>query len=169
MVSADRHGDRLPDIVRILKRARVSLHDLSYVKRDRVHRRWLVPRFNMPLELGLALGIAEGNGGDHDVKIFEAERYRLQASASDLSGRDPGIHYRTPEGVVTAVLNEVRRLPGNPHPGLVRRVVAELLADYARRTRRAYGWVFDTISFEQVKYKAAAILADLSRESGGLR
>jgi hypothetical protein len=54
-----------------------------------------LPRFNMPLELGLFLGARKYGGRDHRLKsciIFDRERYRFQRYISDIAGQDIHAH-----------------------------------------------------------------------------
>jgi hypothetical protein len=61
-----------------------------------------IPRFNTPLELGLALYRSRTTTDEHRVHIFEQENYRIQQSTSDLNDIDPSIHDGTPKGVMAA-------------------------------------------------------------------
>jgi hypothetical protein len=76
---------------------------LSWVKVDSPAPR--TPRFNMPFELGLALAIERLDPGRRDSFVFEAKRWRLAKSLSDLSGTDPHIHGRTVSGVMRELGN----------------------------------------------------------------
>ncbi len=86
---------RLETIIRLIQSAHYSIHDLS-----RVTSAGGVPRFNMPLELGLALYRSRTEPGRHQVYIFEQENYRIQRSTSDLNGLDPFIHNGTPRQIM---------------------------------------------------------------------
>jgi len=66
-----------------------SVHDLSRVQLDRKNPR--TPRFNMPFELGLTVGVAFHARG-HRWLVFEERSFRIQKSLSDLNGIDPYIH-----------------------------------------------------------------------------
>lgn len=66
-----------------------SVHDVSRVQLDRKHPR--TPRFNMPFELGLTVGVAF-NARGHRWLVLEEEPFRIQKSLSDLNGIDPYIH-----------------------------------------------------------------------------
>ena len=60
-------------------RARTALDDAN-----------ALPRFNMPLELGIALGCKAYSPDcvDQSLLIFDSEQYRFQKFVSDLSGQD---------------------------------------------------------------------------------
>lgn len=67
-----------------------SVHDLSRVELDA--RRPETPRFNMPLELGLAVAWQKLNPERHVWFVFEAKLRRIEKSMSDLNGSDVHIH-----------------------------------------------------------------------------
>lgn len=91
---------RLERIIRLIEESDVSIHDLS-----RVESTAGIPRFNMPLELGLALYRSHITRGRHRVFVFETEPYRVQQSTSDVSGIDPQIHKGKPKGVMAGLRN----------------------------------------------------------------
>jgi hypothetical protein len=101
-------GDRRLDrIFELIKRCRYSIHDLSRVEVSVTAA--AAPRFNMPLELGMTITWANLKPARHTWFVWEAERYRLQRSASDLNGTDPYVHNGTPEGVLRELCNAFRR------------------------------------------------------------
>jgi hypothetical protein len=54
-----------------------------------------VPRFNMPMELGIHLGARLFGSGRHKRKralILEAQPHRYSAALSDISGQDIEVH-----------------------------------------------------------------------------
>src|SRR6202012_1347051 len=86
-------------------------------------------RFNMPVELGLALYRSHIAQGKHRVFIFESRRYRAQRSTSDVNGIDPQIHYGTPKSLMAGLRNIFRQ------PGDVT-TVPEMLASYRAVKRK---------------------------------
>lgn len=55
----------------------------------------LLPRFNMPLELGVFLGAKKYGGPVHRSKsciIFDREQYRFQRFIADIAGQDIHAH-----------------------------------------------------------------------------
>jgi hypothetical protein len=97
-------GDRrLNKIIELIQSCRYSIHDLSRVELSVTPT--AVPRFNMPLELGMTIAWANVHPSRHDWFVWESEPYRLQRSASDLNGTDPYIHNGTPEGVLRELCN----------------------------------------------------------------
>jgi len=94
---------RITKIKRIVRECRHGVHDLSRVELDMGSG---LPRFNMPLELGLFLGAQEYGGGRQKLKrclVLDALPYRYQAFCSDLAGQDIVAHSGSPDFVVAAV------------------------------------------------------------------
>ena len=86
--------NRLDRLIRLISDCSYSVHDLSRVQVSNGALR--CPRFNMPFELGLAIGLSKKPGFKHDFFIIESTPYRLQKSLSDLNGFDPYIHNNDP-------------------------------------------------------------------------
>lgn len=83
---------RIWKIVRIIAESRYGIHDLS---RTRLDTGSGLPRFNMPLELGLFLGAKYYGSQVHQRKaavIFDLDRYRYQIFCSDIAGQDIRAH-----------------------------------------------------------------------------
>jgi hypothetical protein len=100
-------GRRLDRIFELIQSRRYSIHDLSRVEVSVAPTD--VPRFNMPLELGMTIAWEKLNPGRHDWFVWESERGRIQRSASDLDGTDAYIHKGTPEGVLSELRNAFPR------------------------------------------------------------
>jgi hypothetical protein len=83
---------RIDKIYKLIKECKYGIHDISRTKLDRATK---LPRFNMPLELGIFLG-AKRFGDSNDKKknclILDSEKYRFQAFISDISGQDIRSH-----------------------------------------------------------------------------
>ena len=101
-------GDRrLNKIFKLIQSCRYSIHDLSRVEVNVTTA--AVPRFNMPLELGMTITWQTLHPSRHSWFVLESEPYRLQRSASDLNGTDPNIHNGKAEGVLRELCNIFRR------------------------------------------------------------
>ena len=92
--------NRLETIIKLIEKCEVSIHDLSRIELSKK-----VPRFNMPLELGLALYRSHIDRKAHRVFVFEKTTYRAQKSTSDINGLDPKIHRNTVKGVMEGLRN----------------------------------------------------------------
>lgn len=96
---------RMEKITAGLRRAPLSVHDLS---RMNLRNRRL-PRYNMPFELGLALGIAvvESNAPDGELRdfiIFDSKPGRYKEAISDFAGSDIKIHHNKPEQLIWSIV-----------------------------------------------------------------
>jgi len=101
-------GDRrLNRIFKLIQSCCYSIHDLSRVEVSVAAT--AVPRFNMPLELGMTITWANLHPNRHTWFVWESEPYRLQKSASDLNGTDSYVHNGTAEGVLRELSNAFRR------------------------------------------------------------
>lgn len=102
---------RLQKITELIAASRYSIHDLSRTKLDEFNA---LPRFNMPLELGIDLGCKTFHPecGDKSLLIFDSEQYRFQKFISDLSGQDFHRHSDNPKIAVTRVRNWLRTESG---------------------------------------------------------
>jgi hypothetical protein len=88
----------------IIAECKYSIHDISRTQLDGVNR---LPRFNMPLELGLDLGckrFGENHQQEKVILVMDVEPYRYQRFISDIAGQDVYAHGGTQRGVI----NEVR-------------------------------------------------------------
>lgn len=98
---------RLETIIGLIGKSNFSIHDLSRIELSKG-----IPRFNMPVELGLALYRSHETKGRHRVYVFESKPYRAQQTTSDINGIDPQIHHGTPKGVMAGLRN-IFRQPGD--------------------------------------------------------
>jgi hypothetical protein len=115
---------RLETIIGLIAKSDSSIHDLSRIEISKG-----IPRFNMPLELGLALYRSHATKGRHRVHVFESKPYRAQKSTSDINGIDLQIHHGTPKGVMAGLRNILRQ------PGDVT-TVPEMLRSYSAVRRK---------------------------------
>jgi hypothetical protein len=105
---------RLERIVEQIEESDVSIHDLS-----RIETSAGIPRFNMPLELGLALYRSHLTKGRHRVFVFEEKAFRTQHSTSDINGIDPQIHRGKPQGIMAGLRNIFYRADGITVPEML--------------------------------------------------
>ncbi len=98
--------DRLAKIIELIEKCKLSIHDLSRIESSKG-----IPRFNMPLELGIAL--YRSTKAEHNVFVFESKALRAQRSTSDINKLDPRIHSGNPKGVISA-LHSIFWQPNNP-------------------------------------------------------
>jgi hypothetical protein len=79
---------RIDKLYGLIDECRYGIHDLSRTELDAANG---LPRFNMPLELGIFLGAKRYGGAAQKSKrvlILDVEQYRYQKFISDLAGMD---------------------------------------------------------------------------------
>ena len=101
---------RIDKIYNIIADCRYGIHDISRTELD---ENLGLPRFNMPLELGVFLG-AKKFGIDEQKRknclILDKEQYRYQQFISDIAGQDIQAHNNNPEEMVTVIRNWLRNV-----------------------------------------------------------
>lgn len=105
---------RIDKIAKIIKDCKYGIHDIS---RTEVSDETCLPRFNMPLELGLFLGARRfGSKADKQKAclILDRDRYRYQRFCSDIAGQDIQSHDDAPEAAIKVVRNWLRNNSRNP-------------------------------------------------------
>ena len=102
---------RLAKITQLIGASRYSIHDLSRTELDAVTE---LPRFNMPLELGIDLGCKafSRKRSNKSFLIFDSESYRFQKYISDIAGQDIHDHRNDPRVAVTRVRDWLRTESG---------------------------------------------------------
>lgn len=83
---------RVQKILRIIGESPYAIHDISRVEVD---DRTKLPRFNMPLELGLFLGAKAFGDAAQQAKrciVLDREPFRYQTFCSDIAGQDIRAH-----------------------------------------------------------------------------
>jgi len=100
--------DRLFKIMNLISDCKYGVHDISRTEPDPETK---LPRFNMPLELGIFLGCKRYGGKRHSKKnyiILDSQRYRFHKFISDISGQDPKAHQSDPRIAVICIRNWLR-------------------------------------------------------------
>jgi hypothetical protein len=108
----DASENRFAKIQRIIEECPFGIHDLSRTEADGDPP---LPRFNMPLELGLFLGAKRYGDSTQKRKrvlILDTQQYRYQRFISDLSGQDIHAHGGDPAEVIIHVANWLRTSAG---------------------------------------------------------
>lgn len=147
----DSGHNRLTKIIDLLDRCDFSLHDIS---RTELNSHGL-PRFNMPFELGLALGLKHSKRTRAAPKllVLERESDRYLEYLSDFRGCDPVAHDRDP----TIAIGRVRDwlschqrilLTGPNH---VKSCFARFRVDLPRICAEA-GWDRDRMAFRDLTH-----------------
>lgn len=126
-------GDiRFDKLCRMIQSSDTTIHDLSRVELGSSG----LPRFNMPLELGLTLGakrFGSGAQAQKRVLIMVGKPFDMPRYMSDLGGNDPFPHGSRPKEVVRGVRDflytapDGKMLPGSTH-------LHDLLGAFKRRS-----------------------------------
>lgn len=101
----DASQTRIDKLYSIVEQCRFGIHDISRTELDPTHG---LPRFNMPLELGIFLGAKRFGQELHSKKralVMDVEPYRYQKFVSDLAGVDVTPHHGDPQIIVTCTRN----------------------------------------------------------------
>jgi hypothetical protein len=99
---------RIDKVCLLIGECRFGIHDLSRTELDSRSR---LPRFNMPLELGIFIGAKRFGGRLHHRKsclILDTEPYRYQAFISDIAGQDIRAHGGDHRRLVRAIRDWLR-------------------------------------------------------------
>ena len=115
---------RIDKIFALIEQCRYGIHDLSRTELDAVNN---LPRFNMPLELGLFLG-AKRYGGKHQkakrVLILDVEQFRYQRFISDLAGMDIHEHGGDPASIAFCEATALDYVSASPYRVPIARLAA---------------------------------------------
>jgi hypothetical protein len=99
---------RMEKIFGLIGDSKLSINDLCRVDLDSTTN---LPRFNMPLELGIFLGARRFGQGSQRKKrclIMDRERYRYRAFISDIAGQDIREHGDAPTRAIQIVRDWLR-------------------------------------------------------------
>lgn len=93
---------RIEKLYNLINECRYGIHDISRTELDPING---LPRFNMPLELGIFLGAKKFGDKDQKLKrllVLDKEQYRYQMFISDLAGVDIKHHTAVPQNAIRA-------------------------------------------------------------------
>lgn len=105
----DATQNRLDKIMHIVSECKYGIHDISRTELDQIHK---LPRFNMPLELGIFLGCKRFGNGIQKAKfcmVIDREPHRYQKFISDIAGQDIDHHNGSPKDAIKCVRNWLRQ------------------------------------------------------------
>ena len=108
---------RFDKLIQLIRQSPRTIHDLSRVELSET----ALPRFNMPFELGLAMGARRFGNRDQRKKtalIMVREKFELPRYLSDLAGGDQHAHSNNPSKVIEIVSRYLHKTPEGGHlPG----------------------------------------------------
>ncbi|MGB3681833.1 MAG: hypothetical protein WA990_05050 [Rubrobacteraceae bacterium] len=126
---------RMDNILDLIRDCRFGIHDISHTELDETHG---LPRFNMPLELGLFLGatrFGEGEQEDKSCLILDRESYRYQKYISDIAGQDIKSHDDRTEVAIRNVRDWLDNSPVDP----------EVIRPSGGKISERYQWFMDEL------------------------
>ncbi|WP_415060097.1 hypothetical protein [Flavobacterium sp.] len=146
----DSSSIRIQNIVQLINESKYSIHDLSRVSLDITSQ---LPRFNMPLELGICIGAIEfGSKRQKQNKylIIESEKFRFKQFISDLSGQDIRDHKDSVEGVIKIIRNFLSKNTSETVPSatLIFKEYQKFLDDLPLLCEEN-DWLVDELTFEE--------------------
>lgn len=107
----DSSQSRVEKIYELIQQSKYGIHDISRVTLDSKNR---LPRFNMPLELGIWLGAKRyGLKRDREKRALVLDKidHRYQVFCSDISGQDPKCHNNDWAVMIRRIRNWLRNSP----------------------------------------------------------
>lgn len=110
MESDDGSQVRIDKIASIIAACRLGIHDISRTQPDPATN---LPRFNVPLELGMFLGAKRYGNARQRRKlclILDRDRYRYQQFCSDIAGQDIRAHDGDPSVAIRVVRDWLRNV-----------------------------------------------------------
>lgn len=137
--SNDASRVRVSKIFDIISECRYGIHDISRTQLDRDSG---LPRFNMPLELGMFLGAKRYGDARQRKKtclILERRRYDYQKYCSDIAGQDISAHAGKTELAIKAVRNFLAGALANqtiPGPSAIHKRYKNFMAELPSIRRR---------------------------------
>lgn len=121
--------NRFDKICEIIGQCRLGVHDISKTEPDKKSK---LPRFNMPLELGVFLAAKKFGGSKQSSKrciILDRAPYRYQTFISDIAGQDIHSHESDVNKLISKLASWLRAEAKDPMvPG--GKVIAEEFAAF---------------------------------------
>lgn len=131
-------------ITRAVCSSKYSLHDLSRCQGEGVEN---IARFNMPLELGMAMAqrlMSKELGWAHDWLLLVPRGHSYLRFLSDVAGFDPKTHDGTVADMVPKVMSWLATRPDAVKTPTPREVLAAFPRFQAGKRRLAEEWGGDT-------------------------
>ena len=93
---------RIENILTLMGECKYGIHDISRTEPSKGSG---LPRFNMPLELGMFLGATRFGRREKRCLVLDREQYRYQHYLSDIAGQDIEPHGNDPHQAIKKVRN----------------------------------------------------------------
>ena len=146
----DSSNIRIRNISQLIRECRYSIHDLSRVTSSAIGQ---LPRFNMPLELGICIGAMEFGAAKHQDKkylILESEQFRFRQFISGISGQDIKAHHDDPQLAIKCVRDWLVKKTDDtiPSAGIVAAHYDDFLADLPALCE-VNNWIPGELTFDE--------------------
>lgn len=141
---------RIHNIIKLINESKYSIHDISRVGLD-AHNN--LPRFNMPLELGIFIGSIHFGQKKHREKeflIIESNQYRFKEFISDISGQDIKAHNDEPKEVIKCVRDWLAKRTSEiiPSASIISEEFEEFKSNLPELCKSAK-WVVEELTFDE--------------------
>lgn len=145
---------RLDKIISIIKECKFSIHDIS---RTEIDNNTNLPRFNMPLELGIDIGIKKSGVPGYrnkQILIMDKEPFRYRNFISDIAGQDIKSHNNKEE----TVIKSTREFLGNHYTNIAHgSVITKKYLEFKNQLPdlcTASQWTINELSFNEFIFLA---------------
>jgi hypothetical protein len=166
--AGETEGEADPRMVRIargLLGSKYSIHDLSRFQGEGAEN---LARFNMPLELGMALGIrylgqVEGrtSKATHNWLVLVPENFVHQKFISDLAGYDASDHDQTPRKVIQRVAKWLRSQPDFKSPRPEAKAILDAFPQFEKLLEVVKERSLGTLTWLDVATTAQAVVSGI--------
>lgn len=151
---------RIQNIIELIKESKYSIHDISRVGLD-AHNN--LPRFNMPLELGIFIGSINFGQKKHKEKeflIMESQKHRFKEFISDISGQDIKDHSDEPKKIIKCVRDWLSKRTDEiiPSASIIHQEFQEFNDNLPELCKNAK-WVVEELTFEEYSALVTSWLA----------
>ena len=141
---------RINKIVSLIKESKFGIHDLSRVEYSKSSD---LPRFNMPLELGIFIGCQKYGDSIHKQKrylVLDKKEYRYKKFISDISGQDIKGHENSPEQIISSIREWLSHVSNKTIPGPSFHInrYKEFKADLPNQCIK-YSWDYDRLTYKE--------------------
>ena len=153
---------RIDKIYNIIEDCRYGIHDISRTELDETSG---LPRFNMPLELGIFLGAKRFGVEDQKRKkclVMDKEQYRYQKFISDIAGQDIFVHNNSPKKIIRVIRDWLGTASGRrtiPGGGIIWRHYQDFRNDLPQLAQRFELELADLEDFNNYIYAVAGWLS----------
>lgn len=158
-------GEAEPRIVRIAKglmESKYSIHDLSRFQGAGPEN---LARFNMPLELGIALGMRYMKGttpAGHNWVALVPEHFMHQKFVSDLAGFDAPDHDQQPATVIRKVAAWLSIQPDFTAPTPTAKTIFEAYPDFCVRLGAAKANELGTLTWPAIIKNVQFVVSEMA-------